>query len=201
MNFEELESAWAAQPATPARPIDTTELKRSIIPEFKRRGRFLGYAIFETVLCLVILPLLTVANHRYAPSAHPVWHWSYFAAWMLVLGAYLIAAFQGVKRHGALVQQSTRSLREFVTASLAYTKIEMRVYRALLWLAPAMIAVQLLNFFIEFPITQLGWLPFAGRAAFAIGLPSVIGLVFWRHYRVNLKPDHARQTELLRELS
>lgn len=201
MNFEELSSAWATQSPAVSSAIDTTRLKHSILPEVKRRGRFLAYAIFVNVLSLVILPLITIGNYRYAPPRHPGWYWFYFSAWMLLLAVFLTLLIRRAKRHGGILEQCTHSLREFTIASLASLEADMRECRLAVWGWPAMIAFQLTNLYVNFPFAEFGWQPFGLRAAFVMGLSAVLGFVFWRHYRVNLKPAYTRQKELLEQLS
>ena len=201
MNFEELESAWTAQPSAPVRAVDTAELKRAILPELKRRGRFFGYGIFVSVFFLVVYPLLTVANYRFAPPRDAVWHWLYFAAWMLLASGVLVFLIRRVQSHGSQLQRGTRSVKEFVAASLASLETEMRDCRAMFWTIPALVAFQLTNLYVRFPVAELGWRPFGLRAAGVAGFTALVSAIFWRHYQKNLKPDHARQTKLLRELS
>lgn len=201
MNFEQLTATWAAQPlVTPAAPATLAELQRTVIPELRRRSRFIGYEIFLNVTGLVILPLLAIANYRHAPPQYPAWHWGYFSLWMLLMIVWLVAALRSLRRHGGWLQRSTQSLREFTLASLASIESEMRSYRIALALLPAIVVLQLVNISLRFPVSELGWPSFASRAALIVGLPLVLGLVFWRHYRVNLTPDLARQRELLQQL-
>lgn len=201
MNFEELESAWAAQQSAPTPVLDAAELKRAVVPELERRGRFLGYGLFIVIFSLVITPLLTVANYRYAPPPNPAWHWISFSLWMLLLVIWLLALLRAVRQHGALLQQSTRSLRDLAAVSLTHIEAEMREYRTALWLWPALVVFQLVGIYLEFPVPDHGWTPFGLRAVFIVGLPLGIGAVVWRHYQVNLKPAQARQQYLLQQLS
>lgn len=200
MNFEELTATWAAQSTAKAHTPDIAALKQSVIPELKRRGRFLGYAVFTHVLGLVILPLLAVANYHYAPPRNPAWHWFYLAAWMLFLVTLLVAAIRGIQRHGARSWQCTRSLRDLTAASLISIEREMRSYRFAAWLAPVVIAFQLLDVLVKFPVSEFGWHPFGARAALIVGLQLLIGASFWRHYRINLKPALSRQKELRQQM-
>jgi hypothetical protein len=66
---------------------------------------------------------------------------------------------------------------------------------------PALLTFQLLSLYMQFPITEHGWRPFAMRAGAMLGFILLMSSVYWRHYEKNLKPDHARQKEILRELS
>ncbi|HUR59555.1 MAG TPA: hypothetical protein VM029_17690 [Opitutaceae bacterium] len=66
---------------------------------------------------------------------------------------------------------------------------------------PALLAFQPLSLYMKFPVSDHGWRPFALRAGAAFGFTLLMALVFWRHYHKNLKPDHARQKEILRDLS
>jgi hypothetical protein len=201
MNFEELQSTWAAQPAVNISAINPIEVQRVILPEIKRRRRMLGYGLFMVVLSLVIVPLLTVANYRYAPPTLPGWYWFYHGSWMVVLVAWLVAIVRSIERQGALRQQCTRSLRDLTLASLAGTEAEMKGYRKALLVVPLMIGFQLVNLYLKFAAGVPDWQPFGLRAALVVGLPVAIGAVMWRHYRVNLIPARDRQEAQLRELS
>jgi hypothetical protein len=201
MNFEQLQSAWAAQPPVNAPAIDAAEIKRAILPEFNRRHRMLRYDLFVALVSLVVLPLLAVGNYRYAPPAHPVWYWFYHASWMVFLFGWVVAIVRSIERQGAWREQCTRSLRDLAAAAIASTEAEMASYRKALALVPLMIAFQLVDLYLRFASGDDGWNSFAPRAAFVIGFPLVIGAVFWRHYRVHLAPARARQRAQLRDLS
>ena len=77
----------------------------------------------------------------------------------------------------------------------------MKDYLTAWWLPPVLVSFLLLTVYLNFPVTEYGWRPFTLRAGLILGLPLLMGLVFWRHYRVNLKPAQARQKEILRQLS
>lgn len=201
MNFEELQSTWAAQAPVNVPAIDVAEVKRVILPEIKRRRRMLGYGLFMVVLSLVIVPLLTVANYRYAPPTLPAWYWFYHGSWMVILVAWLVAVVRSIERQGALRQQCTRSLRDLTMASLAGTEAEMNGYRSALMIVPLMIGFQLANLCLRLAADAADWQPFGLRAALVVGLPVAIGAVMWRHYHVNLKPARDRLEAQLRELS
>jgi hypothetical protein len=203
MNFEQLQSTWSAQPpaAPAARDLDLAKLTRTLAPEINRRRRFLGYTIFVAILCLVLSPLFAVANYRHAPPAHPVWHWTYFASWIVIVSGILVSALRAFERHGAVRAQSTRSLRDLALATLASVDAEMRDCRLALWIVPPLLLFQLTDLFVKFPPHLVGWQPFLGRAAFVLGLSATFGLAFWRHYRSHLGPTRVRQQELLRELA
>ena len=177
------------------------KLQRSLAPEINRRRRFLGYAIFILILSLIVLPLVTIDSYRHARTAHVAWHWWYFAAWMVVQVAFLVAAIRSLEHHGAIRQQSTRSLRDLAEASLASVEAEMRECRLALWIIPPLVVFQLVDLYLKFDPAVAGWTPLLGRSAFVIGLPVVMGLAFWRHYRVNLTSARERQKALIQELS
>jgi hypothetical protein len=200
MNFEELESAWNAQrPANPL-AVDLAKLKGLATSELKRRSRFFVYAIVMVVFLLIVLPLISVGNYRYAPPQNTAWYWTNFAIWMVIMGALLVISIRGLGRHYVLRAQSTDTVRALTSVSLANVEAEMREYVHLCWALPALLGFQLLGLYLSFPVTDHGWEPFLTRAGFAVGLPLLMGLVVWRHYRVNLKPSQARLAELLGQM-
>lgn len=201
MNFEQLQSAWATQPPVKLPAIDAAEVKRALLPEINRRRRMLGYDLFLVVLSLVVIPLLAVANYRYAPPADPLWYWFYHGSWMIFLAVSLIAVMRAIDRQGAWREQCTRSLRDLAAAALASTEAEMRSYRKALALVPLMVAFQLVNVYLRFASGETAWKAFTAPAAFVIGFPLLIGAVFWRHYRRHLVPACNRLQAQLRELS
>jgi|SRR5688572_11081538 len=202
MKFEELENMWAAQQppiTTPA--ADFAALKRRLMPDLERRSRMLGYGIFTAVFGLLIFPALAIANYRYAQPHHPVWHWAYLALWMIMYSAALIFLVRQFRRHRDRLRQSADTVRAMTLLSLASCEAEMRDYRRALWLLAPILGLQLFNLYMKFPVTDYGWRPFVLRAMATLGFSLLVSSVFWRHYRVNLKPDHARQKEILRDLS
>lgn len=201
MKFEELESAWAAQPASVAAALDLTKLKRTMMPEIRRRGRMLRYGIFTATFGLLVIPTLAVANYRYARPANPAWHWVDAAFWMVVNFAALVLMIRALRRQRALLRQSTETVRALTLVALASLEGEMTDFRRGMWAVPCMIGFQLLSLYLKFPVTEHGWSPFALRAGAVLGFSLLLSSVFWRHYRVNLKRDRARQEEILRELS
>lgn len=201
MKFEEFESAWAAQSASTSAPRDLTALKQTLMPEIKRRGRMLRYGIFMASLGLVVIPLLTVANYRYARPANPAWPWVDAVFWVAVNFAALVLLLRELRRQRALLRQSTETVRAMTLVALASLEAEMKDFRRGLWAVPGMIGFQLLSLYMKFPVTEHGWSPFAWRAEAVLGFSLLLSSVFWRHYRVNLRRDRARQQEILRELS
>lgn len=201
MKFEELETVWALQPASVTAVADVTTLKRAVMPELKRRGRMLRYGVFMATFGLLILPTLAVANYRYARPANPTWHWVDLAFWMAVNFTALVFLIREVRRQRTLLRQSADTVRALTTLSLASREAEMADFRRGLWVVPALLAFHALSLYLKFPVTAHGWSPFALRAAATVGVTLLMCSVFWRHYQVNLKPDQARQKEILRELS
>ena len=201
MKFEELESAWAAQSARTSAPCDLTALKQTLMPEIKRRGRMLRYGIFMAVFGLVVIPILTVANYRYARPANPAWHWIDAAFWIAVNIAALVLMIRALRRQRALLRRSADTVRALTVLSLASLEGEMKDFRRGLWVVPGLIGFQLLSLSMKFPVAEHGWSPFALRAGAVLGFSLLLSSVFWRHYHVNLKRDRTRQQEILRELS
>ena len=116
------------------------------------------------------------------------------------MGALLVISIRGLGRHYVLRAQSKDTVRALTSVSLANVEAEMRKYAHLCWALPALLGFQLLGLYLNFPVTDHGWEPFLARAGFAVGLPLLMSLVVWRHYRVNLKPSKARLRELLRQM-
>jgi hypothetical protein len=201
MNYEELESAWGAQrPANPP-SVNVAQLKRNASAGLARRSRFFGYGIFLTLFFLIVSPLLTVANYRYAPPPNPVWYWTSFSFWMVFMVAMLVAAIRGLARHSVLRAQSADTVRALTVVSLANVEVDMRDYRRLCWLLPAIVALQIVGLYVNFSPAEHGWGPFLRRSGFTFALPLLMSLVIWRDYRVNLKPARKRLAKLLEELS
>jgi MFS family permease len=201
MKFEELENVWAAQSAKTTAPHDLTALKQKLMPEIKRRGRILRYGIFMALFGLVLIPLLTVVNYRYAKPANPAWHWMDVAFWMVFDFAALVLMIRELRRQRALLRQSTETVRTLTLVAMASLEGEMKDFRRGVWAVPGMIGFQLLSLYMKFPVAVNGWSPFALRAGAVLGFFVMLSSVFWRHYRVNLKRDHALQQEILRGLS
>jgi len=201
MKFEELENLWAAQSPSTAASVEFTALKRNLIPEMKRRGRMFRYGIFMAAFGLLVIPILTVANYRYARPANPTWHWVDAAFWMVANFTLLVFMLRALRRQRTLLQQSAETVRALTTLSLASLEAEMKDFRRGLWIVPGLVGFQLLSLYMKFPVTEHGWGPFTLRAGAVLGFSVLLSSVFWRHYHVNLKRDHARQREILRELS
>jgi MFS family permease len=201
MKFEELENVWAAQPPPAANPAtDFAASQRSLVSRLKQRSRMLGYGIFMATFGLVVFPALAFANYRYAGPQYPAWQWVNLAIWMIAYAAALILLLRKVRRHRARLRQSADTIRAITIRSLATCEAEMRDYRRGLWLLAPVLGLQLLNLYLKFPIPASGWAPFGFRAGTTLGFSLLLVAVFWRHYQVNLKPDHARQKEVLRDL-
>lgn len=202
MTLEELEHVWATQPAPAVRAVeDVDALKRELAPELKRRRRMLGYGIFMAAFGLLVFPALAVANHRAAAPHVPVWHWVNLAIWMTLYAAGLAFLIRQIRRQQKLLRQSADTLRAVTLVSLASREAEMQDYRRGFWLLLPTLGLQIVNLYLKFPVADHGWQPFAMRAAATLGFSLLLGSVFWRHYRVHLKPAHAAQKEILRGLS
>jgi len=201
MKFEELEAMWAAQQFANPYAVDLAQLKRFIIPELKRRSRILGYEIFVLSFGLLVTPLLSFVNYLYAPPRNVTGHWVNMLLWEAVFLVLLLYAVRRVRRHLALHRCSTDTLRALTVVSLENIEAEMNDYLTAWWMSPVLIGLLLLTVYLNFPVTEYGWKPFALRAGLILGLPLLMSLVFWRHYRVNLKPAQARQKEILQQLS
>ncbi|HTZ20553.1 MAG TPA: hypothetical protein VMC06_06700 [Opitutaceae bacterium] len=200
MNFEELENLWAGQQPANARPIDLDECRRALLPELKRRSRFLGYAAFSAGFALLVYPLLSVVNFLHARPHNVPLYGVNLTLHVVVMLALLIYVVRLIRRHRALVRQNAGSIRSIAELSLANIEAEIRDYRAAWWLLPLFLALPLLSVQANLPVAEFGWGPLLRRAGLVVGFLAVVGLVFWRHYRANLKPARARQKEILRQL-
>lgn len=201
MKFEELTTVWAEQLPSPTAPVDLAALKNTLIPEIKRRGRMLRYGIFMAALGLLVIPTLAIANYRYARPANPTWHWVDAAFWVLTNFTLLVFLLRELQRQRVLLRQGAETVRAAIVQSLASLEAEMKDFRRGLCSLPILVGFQLLSLQMRFPVAEHGWHPFALRAAAILGFTLLLSSVFWRHYRVNLKRDHARQQEILRDLS
>jgi hypothetical protein len=106
-----------------------------------------------------------------------------------------------LRRQRSRLRESAETVRALTLVALAILEAEMKDFRRGLWAVPGLVGFQLLSLYVRFPITEHGWSPFALRAGTVLGLTLLLSSVFWRHYHVNLKRDHAWQREILRELS
>jgi MFS family permease len=200
MNFEEIESLWAQQPAPPVTRPDLAALRRVVLPELRRRSRLLAYGVFVASFGLVVGPLLAIVNYRHAPPPHAIWPWINVLLVTAVLRVWLVGLVRQLRRQRQLVQQRAETVRALATISLISLESEAKDFRRVMWQWPALLALQLVTLDLSFPVSRFGWAPFGGRASFALGLPALMILVTWRHCRVNLRPQVERQQEILREL-
>ena len=201
MKFEEFEAAWATQPAANPGAMDFAKLKRSLIPGFRRRRRMLSYELFAVAVGLLVAPLLAFVNYHHARPHHVVLFWANLALFLAVYVPVLVYLIRRMQRHLRLLRQSADTLRALTALSLANLEAEMQEYRVARWLTPFLVGLPLLSAYVNNPVTEFGWQPFALRALLIFAILVPVGLVFWLHYRRNLKPDHARQQEFLRQLS
>ena len=200
MKFEEFEATWANHQPANLPAVSFVELKRTIIPELKRRSRFLGYEMFGVIFGLLIYPVLSVANYNYWGKHNVPWFWVTLPLHTAMSIASLVYVMRRLQRHRALLQQGTATLQAFAAVSVTSIEAEMQEYRVAFWLSPALLSLAFLSGYVGNPVGY-GWTRFALQAGLMLGLAVPMGLVFWRHYRVNLKPAYARQQEILRQLS
>lgn len=199
MKFEELENLWASQTAPAAHLPDLAEGRRKMLPELNRRGRFLIYSLGGLGLFLVLYPLLSAANARARPPEHPVLFWLSVAAHMGFFSTLFFWAIRQRERHRELRRQSAGSLREVAEVSQRNAEAEMREYRMNVFVVPAMIGLTLLSIFVNQPPgAGAAWL--ALRLGLTLGFYALVTGIFTLHYHANLKPAHARWSEILRQL-
>ncbi len=200
MKFEELENLWAGQNvASAARLPDFAESQRKMLPELNRRGRFLTYSLGGLGLFLVIYPLLSAANFRARTPEHPTLFWLSVAAHMGFFATLFFWAIRQRERHRELRRQSAGSLREVAEVSQRNAEAEMREYRMNVFVVPIMVGMTLLSIFVNQPAgAGAAWL--ALRLSITLGFYGLVAGIFTLHYLANLKPAHARWSEILRQL-
>lgn len=200
MKFEEFETLWAAQQPAHVPTVDTAALKRNVIPELKRRSRMLGYEMACLIFGLLVYPVLSVANHNYWGARNVPLFWLNLPLQMALSVALLIYAVRRLQRHRARLKQGSASLQAFTAMSVANIKAEMQEYRVGLWLMPLLFSTSFLSGYVNNPVGY-GWSRVALQAGLMLGLLIPMGLVLWRHYRVNLMPTLVQQKEILKQLS
>lgn len=201
MSFDELETLWSAQQPAAPRSTDLAVLKQRLAPELRRRSRFFGYELFSLGFGLVATPLLAVVNYLHTPPVLPVLYWLRVALFIAVVLALLVAAVRRLRRHRALAAAGAETLTTFAAKSLAAVEEEMHDYRLGLRFLPASVGLLLLSIFVNQPPSVVGWTPLILRTGVALAFLAVIGVVCWRHYRQNLRPEHARRKQVLADLS
>ncbi|MEO6991998.1 MAG: hypothetical protein ABI273_00080 [Lacunisphaera sp.] len=200
MNFEELESLWAAQRPANVHENKFAELKRLVRPELNRRRRFLCYEMFTYLFALVVIPLLAVANSNYSRPQNVPLFWVSLALNLAWCGTWLVFVVRRIGRHRTLLKQGTTSLQAFTAMSVSSVEAEMQECRIALWPTVLGVGLVVLTGYVNSSMGY-GWKIFALHTGLILGILLPLGLVSWRHYRVNLKPDHARLQEILKQLS
>jgi hypothetical protein len=200
VKIEELENLWAGQQLSLTPVPDLAEGRRKMLPELQRRGRFLGYSQFTLGFFLVVYPLLSVANFRHLAPPHPVLFWASVAAHLAFFATLFFWTIRQGKRYRVLARQSAGTIREVAELSLRNAEAEMREYQQNSWLLPAMFLLTLFGLAVNRPLGMgpewlvlrlVGTLAFY---AFGAGL-------FAFHYQANLKPAHARWSDIVRQLT
>ncbi|MFT3784434.1 MAG: hypothetical protein QM790_20680 [Nibricoccus sp.] len=200
MNFDELQSVWAAQPAdTQNRAL--AQSQRPLVNAFKRRQRFLAYEIFGLTFALIATPLLSIVNFLYRPSVGTPLYWINAVLHVIVLVVFGVLAIRRIVRHRRLARVRVESLRQQAEVSLASLEEERREFRWAPWVLALWAGLALLSVAANTPFHGGSFGAIATRVGMIAGFFTLIGSVLWRHYRVNLLPDHARQLEILRQLS
>ncbi len=201
MNFEEIESLWAGQiPASPQPSPLLLDRQRSLLREFKRRSRFLGYGAFGVAFGLVFTPLLSVVNYLYLPRVGTPLYWLNAGLHLLVLVVTAVLVARRMQRHRALGRARIATLREQTELTFACLEMERRDYRWLPWTLGVWCLLAILSIAANTPFHGGSFQAVALRVGLVLGFTSAIGTIFWRHYRVHLLPAHARQQELLRQM-
>ena len=200
MNFDEIQSLWAAQqPANFCEPA-VAKHQGALVRALKRRQRFLGYGVFISVAGLILTPLLSFANYMYAPEVGTPLYWTKVTLSLLVLAASAVFVVRQIQRHRALSQVRSDTLRQQAEVSLASLDAELRDYRRLPWAFGLWISLAVLSIYVNAPFHGGGVAAVSLRIGIVVGFCAVAGAVFWRHYRENLRPAYLRQQEILRQL-
>jgi hypothetical protein len=200
MNFEEIQSLWTGQISVPAPTPQLVERQRTLVSEFKRRRRMLGYEAFCIALGLILTPLLSVVNYRYRPSLGTPVYWVDAALHVLLLVACTVFVFRRIRRHRALGRSRISTLREQTEVALANLEAERRDYHWLPWMLGLWGALGIFSILTNAPFHGGGGQAVMLRVGILLGFLGTVGAVFWCHYRNNLLPAHARQQEILRQL-
>lgn len=200
MNFDEIQSLWAGQEPVDSRTRVLAENQRPLVNAFKRRQRFLAYEVFGLIFGLIFTPLLSVVNFLYRPSAGTPLYWTSAILHLVVLVVCTVLAFRRMKRQSTLARVRVENLRQQAEASLASLEAERRDYRWLPWVLVLWAGLAILSVAGNTAFHGGSFNAVALRVGMIVGFLSMVGAVFWRHYRVNILPDYARQQEILREL-
>jgi len=201
MKIEDLESLWHGQrPATVLRP-DPAELSRRLEPEFRRRSRFFAYEFFSLGLGILVTPFLAVANYRYQPPLVPFLYWLHLALFFAVAFGFFAAAIRRLRRHRTLTQARADTVAAAAAKAVTSIEAEMWDYRTVGRLAVLWVGLTLLSIYVNNPVTVYGWERFLRPVAVLLAFSAVVGAISWRHYAVNLRPEHARRKRLAEELA
>lgn len=200
MNFEEIQSLWTGQVSVPAHTPLLLEQQRTLVSEFKRRSRMLGYETFCILFGLVFTPLLSVANYLYRPSSGTLLSWTSAVLHMLVLVTAAVFVFRRSRRHRELGRVRISTLRDQTEVSLANLKAELRDYRWAPWIFAIWGALAVLSIAGNSAFHGGSWQAVMLRVGILLGFLGMVSAVLWRHYRKNLLPAYARQQEILRQM-
>lgn len=200
MNFEQIQSLWAGQFTAPVPTPELIARQRTLLTEFKRRGRFLGYELFGLAFGLVMTPLISFVNYLHAPQAGTPLYWVSAALHLVVLIAAAAWVIRRLQRHRALGRVCISSLREQAEVSKANLEAELRDIRLVPWLLAMWAGLAILSIAANSPFHGGTWDAVCLRVALVLGFAIVSGWVLRLHYRVNLLPAHARQQEILQQL-
>jgi hypothetical protein len=200
MKFEDIESTWGLQQiATPA-PVDMNALQRSLRSQLGRRRRMLVTAGISAVIGLVLTQLFFFVNLRAAQAETT---WVAFGRLMLHQGISLVFLFEIVRvylRHRRLANGRAGSVREVVSLALAGVEGEMADYRMGRWMFLVLTAHSFFSIYLNRPSYGQGLDGFGIRVGIILVVYGLIGLLCWRHYRVNLQPRHDELKARLAEL-
>lgn len=198
MKFEELEAAWSAQPAA-APIVDFAALQRTTWPELRRRTRFLRYAVGGVVFGLIAYPLLSVTNYLHYRPASALLFWGNVAVHVALWSTVLVYTLRRLRRHRALLRESTSSVQTFAAASLEATAAEMHENRRGLWFVPLVFG---LAWSSTYASHQAGYTvrTFAVQTAIVAAILLPVLAAIWRHHWRTLAPRKERLESLLRDL-
>lgn len=201
MNFDEIQSLWAGQAPVDSKTRAMVESQRPLVNAFKRRQRFLAYEAVGLVVGLIVTPFLTVVNFLYRPSAGTPLYWTSAILHLVVLVVCAVLAFRRMKRQRELARVRISNLRQQAEISLASLEAERRDYRWLPWALGLWAGLAILSVAANTPFHGGSFAAVSLRVGMIVGFFSLVGAVLWRHYRLHVLPDYARQQEILRELS
>jgi hypothetical protein len=200
MKFEDIESTWALQqPATPT-PADLEALRGRLVTKLRQRRRLLAFGIATTVLGLLAMQAVFIANLTSVRGSPP---WTFALHLLLNQGVNLAMLCELVRafgRHRRLANGRAESVRAVLELSLRNVADQIWDFHFGRWVVAALVGTALFSAYLNQPVSRVGWAPFAGRAAAIVTVFSAIALMAWHHYRHRLQPERDHLQATLAEL-